>query len=455
MIPLDALDPPSLETWRALLRKGVDELRTTHEGALVSEPLAYPGLPGHDVETSLRAEGGWQIWASINSEDSRPFEERLEILASLDVEGLWFNQGLPPSWIQQLAHKPRLALGLASPGFDAPEVFDFLERYEGFGGPIATLRGCVGVDPSAGLFLHGEQPQDVWQDTAAIHHRYGERCPHLKTLALDAGVYYEAGATDLQELVFLLSASAEALRHLEGYGISPESFFERTLFSLKAGRNYPLQVAKFRAARELLTRMAVACGVKQPDVEIHARTSLRTHSLVDPWNNALRSTVEAFAAILGGVDHLTVMPWDRILEGGEALGERLAVTTQWVLREEASLHEVADAAGGSWYFENLGAQFCRRAWNGFCDIERSGGWWEALRSGRSQALMHQSVEDRRRRTLAGERPVVGLTHFPKAEEDLERTERILGEIGNSNEKDVAPLRREAEAAEKRRVEEGS
>ena len=197
--------------------------------------------------------------------------------------------------------------------------------------------------------------------------------------------------------------------------------------------------------------MASACGVDRPNLELHAKTSLRTHSLVDPWNNALRSTVEAFAAVLGGADHLTVMPWDRIIEGGESLGERLAVTTQLVLREEAALHEVADAAHGSWYFENLEAQFCDGAWEGFRNLERSGGWNEALQSGEVSAMVQESVVDRQRRVFSGDRPVVGLTHFPRIEENLEQAERILSEVREGTEGDPLPLMREAEASERRRI----
>ena len=135
-------------------------------------------------------------------------------------------------------------------------------------------------------------------------------------------------------------------------------------------------IAKFRAARRLLARLAEVAGVPDAagDVSLHAVTSRAMTTRYDPAVNMLRATVACFAAGVGGADAITVAPYDELVGDATAtLGRRLARNTQSVLAMEAHLTRVVDPAGGSWYVERRTDQLADAAWDCFQQVERAGG----------------------------------------------------------------------------------
>lgn len=213
--------------------------------------------------------------------------------------------------------------------------------------------------------------------------------------AINGVVFHESGATAVQELGYAL---AEASDRLAAGGTV-------TSFAFAIGSNYFFEIAKLRAARLLWARLAEAYG--QPaGTRIHAVTALSNKSIYDPYTNLLRVTTESLSAVLGGADALTV--------NAAGFPERLAHNVQLVLKEEAHLDKVADAAGGSYYIEVLTDALAREAWKLFQGVEAAGGFAQAKASIDSAIAASRTAKEKaiasRRRTL------VGVNNYPDIQE---------------------------------------
>ncbi len=154
------------------------------------------------------------------------------------------------------------------------------------------------------------------------------------------------------------------LRRLERTGMPIEDAFGAMACTLTVDADLFVSMAKLRAARELLARMAEACGASDPGAPVvQAVTSRRALASREPWTNLLRSTIAASAAALGGAESLTITPIDRDGSLDPGTVRRLSRTTQLVLQEESRLGAVIDPAGGSGYVEMLTDGLCVGAWD--------------------------------------------------------------------------------------------
>jgi methylmalonyl-CoA mutase len=148
------------------------------------------------------------------------------------------------------------------------------------------------------------------------------------------------------------------------------------------------------------------------------RTSLFNKTKFDPYVNLLRTTVEAFAAVLGGCDSLQVGAFDEIVRPANEFSQRVARNQQLVLREECHLTQVIDPAGGSWFVETLTDQLARRAWEVFQDIERRGGMTAAMREGWPQREVSKVAEERLQNVARRRDQIIGTNIFASPGEAL-------------------------------------
>jgi methylmalonyl-CoA mutase len=192
--------------------------------------------------------------------------------------------------------------------------------------------------------------------------------PAVKVLAVDTTAHVLAGAGAVLELALALVGGVQLLRDAE---LPPAEVAAALEFTLSAGADQFLELAKLRAFRRLWASVLEHCGVPAEERRsaVYVQTSARMLSPLDPWVNMLRETTATFAAAVGGADGITVVPFDQPLGEPGALGRRIARNTQLVLAEESSLYRVADPAGGSWYVESLTDQLAQAAWAQFQRLE--------------------------------------------------------------------------------------
>jgi methylmalonyl-CoA mutase len=281
----------------------------------------------------------------------------------------------------------------------------------------AAMSIDLGADPlTADL---GDRPAPALSDELAVCGELAGK-PGLRAITVDGPAFHNRGASAGWELAGAIAAATDYLRLLTDAGISVADALSQISFRLVADDDQFMTIAKFRAARQLWARVAEALG--HPDhgaARVHAVTSLPMMTQRDPWVNMLRTTVAAFGAGVGGADTVEVMPFDVAIPGGFPgvsvdFARRIARNTQLLLLEESHLGRVLDAAGGSWYVEDLTETLAAQAWSHFQDIEARGGF----RTARAHiAEQIDAVRARRADDIAHRRTAVtGVNEYPNLAE---------------------------------------
>jgi methylmalonyl-CoA mutase len=215
---------------------------------------------------------------------------------------------------------------------------------------------------------------------------------------------HEAGAHAVQELGYALAEGVERLAaRAPSKGV--EEAARRIEFVYAVGSNYFFEIAKLRAARMLWAQAVAAFGPKDCDAcraRIHVRTSRLNKSIYDRYTNLLRVTTEAMSAAIGGADTLYIEPF--------GFTSHLARSVDRVLREEAHLDVVADLGGGSYYIEALTDSLAAHAWKLFQEVEKEGGYSQALASGSIEKALAESRQARRKAISSRRRTLVGVNN---------------------------------------------
>ena len=265
--------------------------------------------------------------------------------------------------------------------------------------PLHKLRGAIGMDPLGFLALEGELPYSLhtaYKKMAALSRWSIEQAPQLRTILIDGTAYHESGANAVQELAFAIASAVDYLRAMQDAGLTVDEAAPRMQFVFVLDAEYFMEIAKLRAARVLWAKVVKAFGGNDESqkIHIHAKSSLRNKTFLDPYVNMLRTTVEGFASIIGGCESLDVGCFDALVRTSDDFSRRIARNTQTILKEEAHLDEIIDPAGGSWYVESLTDELARKSWELFQKIEKQEGMAASLKKGDVQDWCAESAQQR-------------------------------------------------------------
>lgn len=279
----------------------------------------------------------------------------------------------------------------------------------------ASLRGCFANDPLGDLARHGQLDDGLanrLDHLAALTRFASAHAPKIQTVVVQGDVYHNGGGSATQELGYAIATLVSYIDELQARGIAPATAFQHVRICLAVGSDYFMEIAKLRAARWLVSKVAAAYGVADPNIHIHASTSRWNKTTYDAHTNMLRVTAEAFAAVVAGVDSLHIGPYDEPVGAGDEFSRRIARNIHIILREECGLDRVIDPAGGSNYIEWLTDQVAARSWEIFQDVEALGGILAGLQSGSVQAavaaISNAKLQNIRRR----KDKVVGSNMYP-------------------------------------------
>ncbi len=223
----------------------------------------------------------------------------------------------------------------------------------------------------------------------------------------------ESGATTVEEAGFTLAAGVDFLAEMESRGVEVARAAASVEFAFAIGANYFFQMAKFRAFRMLWTRALESFGgaPESARAHIHARTSRWNKTIYDPHVNILRTTTEAMSAALGGVDSITVAPFDECYKSPDEASRRLARNTQIILKREALLTRVADHGAGSYYLEVVTDFIAHESWKLMQSIEADGGYRKAAADGMVNQTLERSLSARERAVASRRRVFTGTNQF--------------------------------------------
>ncbi len=441
----DIFDPPSRDQWLRLVDKVLkggdfekrlvartpDGLRIaplyTRADALAGAETAVPGAAPFTRGTAGPSVIGWDI-RQVHAEPD-PAKANTAILQDLEggVTSLKL-QIAAPGWsglpytgdeVEQALDGVLLdvcPIHLQAGEYTVDAAGSLMALWRKRGLAEADMTGGFNADPLGTLALTGALYHAVPKslEIAARLAHDSAAMPGVTALRADGHIYHSGGATEAQELACLLATVAAYLRAMEAQGLPPAKALPKIAIALAVDADQFLGIAKLRAARKLVWRLAEACGAGDAvaRVPFAAETASRMMTQRDPWVNMLRTTMACAAAALGGADAITVLPFTWAIGQSDAFARRIARNTQLVLMEESGLGRVADPAGGSWAVEKLTNDLAKRSWELFQAIEAKGGMGEALTSGYVQDEIAKQAEARAKAVATGRLPLTGTSAFP-------------------------------------------
>ena len=279
--------------------------------------------------------------------------------------------------------------------------------------------------------------------------------PKFNSISISGYHMQEAGATQVQELAFTLADGMEYVRAAQAKGLDVDAFAGRLSFFFAIGMNFFMEVAKLRAARTLWARIMKDFGAQKPSslmLRTHCQTSGVSLTEKDPYNNVIRTTLEALAAALGGTQSLHTNALDEAIALPTDFSARIARNTQLILQEESGITKVVDPLGGSYYVEALTRELEEKAWALIQEVEAMGGMTKAVEAGLPKLKIEEASAARQARVDRGEEVVVGVNKYKLAQEDaidileVDNTRVREGQINRINAMKAARDEAKAQAA---------
>ncbi len=247
-----------------------------------------------------------------------------------------------------------------------------------------------------------------------------EHMPKFNSISISGYHMHEAGATAVQELAFTIADGREYAKQAMATGLDIDAFAGRLSFFFGIGMNFFMEIAKLRAARHLWHHVMTDLGAQSERSKMlrtHCQTSGVSLTEQDPYNNVIRTTIEAMAATLGGTQSLHTNALDEAIALPTDFSARIARNTQIVLQEEAGITKVVDPLGGSYYVEALTDELVEKAWEIIEKVDAEGGMAKAVADGWPKAMIEEAAAGRQAAVDKGDAVIVGVNKYRREAED--------------------------------------
>ncbi len=244
--------------------------------------------------------------------------------------------------------------------------------------------------------------------------------PRFNSISISGYHMQEAGANQALEMAFTLADGAEYVKTAIAKGLNVDDFAPRLSFFWAVGMNFYLEIAKMRAARLLWCRIMKGFGATNPKslmLRTHSQTSGWSLTEQDPYNNVVRTTIEAMAAVFGGTQSLHTNSFDEAIALPTEFSSRIARNTQLIIQEETHITNVVDPWAGSYMMESLTQEMADKAWAIIEEVNAMGGMTKAVDSGWAKLKIEASAAEKQARIDSGKDVIVGVNKYKLAKED--------------------------------------
>jgi len=467
---VDATKSPDLATWKKLADKEVggdsSSLVRPIDGGLELKPVytaadlpddAFVHTPGiapflRGPHATMYAQRPWTIRQYAGFSTARESNTFYRKNLAAGQKGLSVAFDLATHRGYDSDH-PRVPGDVGKAGVAIDSVLDMQILFEGI--PLdqmsvsMTMNGAV--LPVLGAFVVAAEEQGVSQDklsgtiqndilkefmvrntyiyppapsmriVADIIEYTAKHMPKWNSISISGYHMQEAGADAVHELAYTLADGKAYVQAALDRGLDVDDFAGRLSFFFGIGMNFYVEIAKLRAARVLWAEIMQGFGAKKPKSQMlrtHCQTSGWSLSAQDPYNNIIRTTIEAMAAVFGGTQSLHTNSFDEALALPTPFSARLARNTQLILAEETGIPHVVDPWAGSFMMERLTQDLIDKARAVIADVDAKGGMAKAIEQGIPKRTIEEAAARRQSRIDSGSEVIVGVNKYaPKEQED--------------------------------------
>jgi methylmalonyl-CoA mutase len=317
----------------------------------------------------------------------------------------------------------KMSVSMTMNGAVIPILAFFIVAGEEQGVPVEALDGTIQNDILKEFMVRNTYiypPEPSMRIISDIFAFTSQKMPKFNSISISGYHMQEAGATQVQELAFTIADGMEYVKYGVASGLDIDKFAGRLSFFFAIGMNFFMEVAKLRAARVLWHRVMTKLGAQDERSKMlrtHCQTSGVSLTEQDPYNNVIRTTIEAMAAMLGGTQSLHTNALDEAIALPTDFSARIARNTQIVIQEETGMCNVVDPLGGSYYIESLTQELVDKAWEIIERVEAEGGMAKAVAAGWPKAMIEEAAAGRQARVDRAEDVVVGVNKYRLPSED--------------------------------------
>lgn len=405
-------------------------------------PGEFPYLRGNKKKDNV-----WLVREEIKvSDPSEANKKALDIL-NRGVDSLSFKLGkaeVDAAYIEALLNGIEatcVELNFACCQCKAEALANLLVAYfKKCGYDLSKLKGSIDYDFINKMLTRGHEKENAVETAVALIEATKE-LPLFAVVGVNAVSLNNAGAYIYQELGYALAWGNEYMNKLTEAGVPAEVAASKIKFNFGISSNYFMEIAKFRAARLLWANIVATYtdNKEAAKMHVHAETSTFNLTIFDAHMNLLRTQTEAMSAALGGIDSMTVVPFDKVYEEASDLSERLARNQQLLLKEESHFGKIVDVAGGSYYVESLTVSIAKQAWTLFLNVEEAGGFYQSVKEGKVQEAVNASNVARHTNVARRKEVLVGTNQFPNFTELSNGKTALECCCGCGQEKSIATL----------------
>ena len=317
----------------------------------------------------------------------------------------------------------KMSVSMTMNGAVIPILAFFIIAGEEQGVPTEQLDGTIQNDILKEFMVRNTYiypPEPSMRIISDIFGYTSTKMPKFNSISISGYHMQEAGATQVQELAFTIADGMEYVKYGVASGLDIDKFAGRLSFFFAIGMNFFMEVAKLRAARVLWHRVMTQLGAKDERSKMlrtHCQTSGVSLTEQDPYNNVIRTTIEAMAAMLGGTQSLHTNALDEAIALPTDFSARIARNTQIVIQEETGMCNVVDPLGGSYYIESLTQELVDKAWEIINRVDSEGGMAKAVAAGWPKAMIEEAAAGRQARVDRADDVIVGVNKYRLATED--------------------------------------